>query len=356
MMRRALQNRPDARCKHRPCKVGAVHDALERSSRPGANDAFIDGDRMSKDSITVVAPATLSNLGSGFDVFGLALREPFDIIEVRRTSEKGVLIEKIEGRGAGTITLDARKNSSGVAAAAVLEQAKADFGLALSIKKGIRPCSGIGSSGASAAGGAFAANCLLDQPLRPESLVYCAAKAEQATSGSFHADNVGPSVMGGFTIIKSYDPFEILRADPPANLGVVVTMPEFLVNTKEARKVLPLRIELKSMIYQVGNASALTLGMLKGDVELVGNSMKDLIVEPARTHLNPHLKEAETAAMKAGACGAFLGGSGPCVIAIFNMDRIDGKAIAESVQKVYSDHGLKSDVWITTWGEGCRRQ
>lgn len=307
------------------------------------------------DKAVVRSPATLSNLGSGFDVFGLALREPYDVVEARRIPERKVVIEGIEGRGSGSITTDPERNSSGVAASAVLQRAKADFGVALTIRKGIRPCSGIGSSGASAAGGACAANLLLDAPLRPEELVYCAAKAEQATSGSFHADNVGPAVMGGFTIIKSYEPFEIMKVEPPANLGVVVTMPDFLVDTREARKVLPAQVGLKSMIYEVGNASSLVLGICKGDVDLVGRSMKDIVIEPARAPLNPHLGEAEEAAMRAGASGSFLGGSGPCVIAIYDRDKVEGNSIAEAVRKVYEGHGIKSDSWVTTWGEGCRR-
>jgi homoserine kinase len=132
-------------------------------------------------------------------------------------------------------------------------------------------------------------------------------------------------------------------------------MPDFLVNTREARKVLPKQVDLKSMIYEVGNASSLVLGMCRGDVDLVGRSMMDVIIEPARTPLNPHLKEAEMAAMRAGASGSFLGGSGPCVIAIHDRDKVDGSGIAEAVRKVYEGHGLKSDTWVTTWGEGCRR-
>ncbi len=310
---------------------------------------------MVMDKVTVRSPATLSNLGSGFDVFGLALREPFDVIEARRIPERKVIIEAIEGRGAESITTAADRNSAGVAAMAVLAQAKADFGVAIRIKKGIRPASGIGSSGASAAGGACAANMLLDTPLRPEDLVFSAAKAEQTTSGSFHADNVGPAVMGGFTLIKSYEPFEILRVDPPRNLGVVVTMPDFLVSTKEARKVLPAQVPLRSMIYEVGNAASLVLGMCRGDVELVGRSMMDAVIEPARAPLNHHLAEAESAARAAGASGVFLGGSGPCVIAVYDMDKRDGQGIAGAVREVYARHGLASDTWVTTWGEGCRR-
>jgi homoserine kinase len=312
-------------------------------------------DGMVMDKVAVRSPATLSNLGSGFDVFGLALREPYDVVEANWIPERGVIIEGIEGPGASSITTDAAKNSAGIAAMAVLERAGAEHGIALRIKKGIRPCSGIGSSGASAAGGAYAANTVLDKPLRSEELVLCAAKAEQTTSGSFHADNVGPAVLGGFTVIRAYDPFEIHRTDPPANLGIVITMPEFLVNTREARKVLPSSVPLKSMIFEVGNAASLALGMCRGDVDLIGRSMADQVIEPARAPLNPHLREAEAAAIKAGAAGAFLGGSGPCIIAIYDRKKVDGEGIAEAVRGVYSGNGTKSDTWVTTWGEGCRR-
>lgn len=332
-----------------------VYYGKSRFARTSMSRRASGVDDMVMDKVAVRSPATLSNLGSGFDVFGLALREPYDVIEVRRIPEREVVIEAIEGRGAESITTVADKNSAGVAAKAVLDMAQAEFGLAISIKKGIRPASGIGSSGASAAGGAYAANLMVDKPLRPEELVFSAAQAELATSGSFHADNVGPAVMGGFTIIKSYDPFEILRADPPRNLGAVIIMPDFLVSTKEARKVLPEQVGLRSMVYEVGNASSLVLGMCRGDVNLIGRSMMDAVVEPVRASLNPHLREAQNAARGAGAAGVFLGGSGPCVIAIYDMNKINGNDIAAAMRQVYADHGLASDTWVTTWGEGCRR-
>jgi len=310
---------------------------------------------MAMDRVRVASPATLSNLGSGFDVFGLALSEPYDEVGARRTEERSVVVERIEGWGAESITTDPGRNSAGAAAQAVLRRAGAEFGVALSIKKGIRPCSGIGSSGASAAGGAFAANLLLDEPLPLEEVVFCAAQAEEATAGSFHADNVGPAVMGGFTLIKSYQPFRILKIEPPASLGVVVTMPDLLVNTKEARKVLPKQVDLKSMIYEVGNASALVLGMCRGDVDLIGDSMRDLVIEPARAVLNPHLMEAEKAALDAGASGAFLGGSGPCVIAVYDKDRVRGQAVEAAVRAVYEGHSIKCNTWVTSPGPGCRR-
>ncbi len=306
---------------------------------------------MSLDEVSVIAPATLSNMGPGFDVFGLALKEPYDVITARKLPQLGVKIEKIEGKGGESISKDASQNSAGKAAMAVLQRADANFGISLSIEKGIRPCSGIGSSGASAAGGAFAANLLLERPLPPQEVVLCAASAEPGG----HADNVSPSVLGGFTIVQSYDPLEVISLKPPANLGVAVSMPDFLVSTKEARKVLPEKVDLKSMVYQVGNAAALVAGMLQGDVPLVGRSIRDKVIEPARAPLVPHLLEAERAAKEKGAVGTFLGGSGPCIIAIFDLSQMDGKEICTAVKQTYEKKGIACDSWITTWGPGCRR-
>ncbi|AGN26843.1 homoserine kinase [Candidatus Methanomassiliicoccus intestinalis] len=307
------------------------------------------------EKVKVVAPATLSNLGSGFDVFGMALSEPFDIIEARKTSEPGVIIESVEGWGAEVITLDAALNSTGVAAAEVLKKSNADFGIAFNIKKGFRPGSGIGSSGASAAGGAVAANLLLKNKLPPRDIVACAAESERVTSGSFHADNVGPCVLGGFTVIRCYEPLELKKITPPKNLGVVVVMPSFTVKTLDARTVIPKQVKLSDMIYEVGNASSLVLGMCSGDVDLIGKSMTDIVVEPSRSKLNPGLMDAKKAAIEAGAAGSFLGGSGPCVIAIFDNSLTDGKPILDAMLDSYKRANIAVDkTWITTWGEGCR--
>ncbi|MDD1747698.1 MAG: homoserine kinase, partial [Methanomassiliicoccales archaeon] len=144
---------------------------------------------MSLERVTVLAPATIANVGPGFDVFGLALGEPYDLVTVERRQGRGVKVRKVEGLGGKQVTLDPQRNTAAVAAAEVLELAKADFGLSVRIKKGVRPCSGMGSSGASAAGGAYAANLLLERPLPLEALVGCAAKGEEASSGTLHADN-----------------------------------------------------------------------------------------------------------------------------------------------------------------------
>lgn len=311
---------------------------------------------MAVDRAVVRAPASIANVGPGFDVFGLALREPYDLIAIERRESPGVKVRKVEGLGSKQVVLDPRRNTASVAAAKVLETASAGFGASITIKKGVRPCSGMGSSGASAAGGAFAANLLLDDPLESNLLVMCAAKGEEASSGSLHADNVAPSLLGGFTVIRSYDPLDVVRVTPPRDLGVVAVLPEILVPTKEARGALPRSVGLKQMVHQVGHSSALAIGMALGDMRLIGRSVDDAVVEPARERLVPHLREAEEAALKSGAIAAFLGGSGPCVAAFFDLAASDGTAIAKAVREVYVSKGIEATPWVTAWGEGCRSE
>jgi len=312
-------------------------------------------DTMSDERAVVASPCTVSNLGPGFDVFGMALRQPEDRIEARMTPEPGVVVESISGPGSEAISRDPDQNSAAVAAAVVLERGGADFGLALRITKGVRPFSGIGSSGASAAGGAYAANLLLERPLSMGEMVLAAAKGEEVIAGGLHADNVGPALMGGFVIVRSYDPLDLVRITPPSNLGVVVCMPDVSVSTKRARAVLPGTVPLKDMIFHLGHAASLAVGMRSGDVPLIGKSMRDVVIEPARAPLNPYLAEAEALARERGAAGSFLGGSGPCVIAIFDTDLVDGEGIAEALVQMYESRDTQATSWVTTWGYGCRR-
>ena len=216
---------------------------------------------MALDRAIVRAPSTIANVGPGFDVFGIALEEPSDRIEVRRTSEPGVRVESIVGVGAYAVTLDNTKNTAAVAASKVLSVAGADFGISMRIDKGIRPASGMGSSGASAAGGAYAANLLLERPLDMNMLISCASFGEEASSGSRHADNAAPALMGGFTIIRSNEPMDVMRLDPPKDLGIVACLPEFAVPTREARKRVPKTVPMHDVVHQVGHASSLVAGM-----------------------------------------------------------------------------------------------
>ena len=304
--------------------------------------------------VKVTAPATISNIGPGFDIFGMSLQNPFDVIEGRKIGS-GITISEISGPGHEGIPTDPKKNSVSIAAAEVLRRCNADFGIEIKIKKGIRPCSGIGSSGASAAGGAYLAHILTDKKLTDTEVVLCAAHAEDVTSGGFHADNVAPCILGGFTVIRSYEPFEVVRIEPPKDLGVVVAMPDIMVSTMESRKVLPHNVTVKDLVFHVGNASCMVHGMETGNIDLIGRSAQDAVFEPARTRLVPYLKEAEKVAMSVGAKASFLGGSGPCVISFFDKREMDGTIIAEKIVKLYKDNNMHCDTWVTTWGTGCKR-
>ena len=273
---------------------------------------------MADEWIRIAAPATTSNIGAGFDVFGLALKDPYDIIEGRKI-ESGIVISEVTGPGSVGIPTDPEQNSVSIAAMEVLRRCDADFGIEIKIKKGIRPCSGIGSSGASAAGGAFLAHILCGEKLSPQEVVLCAAHAEDVTSGGFHADNVAPCVLGGFTVIRSYEPFEVISIKPPENLGIVVAMPDVMVPTRESRMVLPHEVPVKDMVFHLGNAACMVY------------------------------------AMSHGAVASFLGGSGPCIISFYDKSSHQGEAIAESIVALYAENDMKCDTWITEPGSGCRR-
>lgn len=311
---------------------------------------------MSDEWIRISAPATTSNIGAGFDIFGLAIHEPADIIEGRKIPS-GMVISEITGPGAEGIPTDPKENSVTIAAQAVLDEMGADFGIEVKIHKGIRPCSGIGSSGASAAGGAYLAYVMTGEKMPMDRLIMCAAQSEKHTSGAVHCDNVAPCILGGFTIIPSYDPFEVLRIEPPEDLGLVVTLPDVMVATADARKVLPKEVPVKDLVFHTGHASAMVYGMMKGDLELIGRSVRDAVFEPARKHLVPHLAEAEKAAVDAGALTSFLGGSGPAIMAFYDRKKGEeqGRRIADAVKRVFDDAGMEADVWVTVCGTGCRR-
>lgn len=309
---------------------------------------------MKDEWVRIAAPATTSNIGAGFDVFGLAIENPCDIIEGRRIPS-GMVISSVEGPGAESIPTDPDKNSVTLAAREVLRMSGADFGIEFRIIKGIRPCSGMGSSGASAAGGAYLAHVLCGEKLPLNDVVLCAAKAEGSTSGQIHADNVAPCILGGFTIIRSYDPFEVVRVDPPKDLGLVVALPDIIVATADARKVLPEKVSVGDLVFHVGHATSLVYAMMSDDLPMIARSVADAVFEPARNHLIPHLDDAKKAAMDSGALISFLGGSGPCVMSFFDRNATDGKAIADAVRNTFENNNVKCETWVAGCGQGCRR-
>ena len=307
-------------------------------------------------AVRVFAPATVANLGPGFDVLGLALSNPGDLVEAELTSGGGVEIVEITGDG-GALTRDCEKNVAAVAAAAVLQRAGSSHGLRMRLHKQMPLASGLGSSGASSAAGAFAANELLDRPLSPLELVQCAMQGERAATGSPHADNVAPSLLGGIALVRSYDPLDILQLPVPAALHVSVVHPHWEVSTAEARALLAGRTyPLPQIVANLGDIGGFVAGLYSGNLDLIGRSINDALVEPLRSRLIPGFGAVREAALAAGAFGCSIAGSGPSVFA-FAGDGAAAAQIGAAMQAAFKGAAqLDSDLFAGPVSElGARR-
>src|SRR3989344_2231643 len=294
--------------------------------------------------IKVFAPATVANVGPGFDVFGFALGQPGDIITARKI-DSGERLTKISNP---RLPKEADKNCASIATAEVVKMANRrgiKGGVELEVEKGISLCSGMGGSAASAVGGAVAANEILGSLFSKKELLPACIVAEEAVSG-YHADNVSACLFGGFILIKTYEPLEIIQLKLPKDLICIAVNPEYEVQTKEARKVVPQQVDLKSLIRQVGNASSIIAGIALNDVKLIGRGVDDCIVEPARQHLIPGFEKVKENALDAGAYGCSISGSGPSVFAIADKS-LDAENIAKSMQAAFLEVGLKSKAYIS---------
>ncbi|MFC4439214.1 MULTISPECIES: homoserine kinase [Natrialbaceae] len=287
---------------------------------------------------TVRAPATSANLGSGFDVFGVALGTPADVVRVERASETTI---EITGAGSQYIPEDPAQNTVGAVAEALDAPAR------IRIDKGIRPSSGLGSSAASAAAAAVALNALYDRGLSREELVPIAAEGEALVSGEAHADNVAPSLLGGFTIATD-DGVTQVDADIP----LVACLPETSVSTRDARGVVPKTAAIEAVVDTVGHAATLTVGMTRDDPDLVGTGMNDEIVTPERSALIDGYEAVREAALEAGATGVTVSGAGPGILAVCHEP--DRRAIAGAMIDAFDAAGIESRAYQTTVGEGAR--
>jgi len=285
---------------------------------------------MMEKRIRVKAPATVSNLSCGFDVIGLALGEPFDIVELELTDSGSVVIEDISG--CGTLSREPGKNVVGAVLEAAVVMAGGSTGFRVSIEKGIRPGSGIGSSGASAAAAAFGANLLLGNKFTQSEIVSLAMEGERLASGSAHADNVAPALFGGITLVRSYEPLDIIELHVPAELYCVVIHPFSEVKTSVARGILDKEIPLVTAVRQWGNLAGLVAGLYSEDYSLIGRSLKDYVAEPRRSVLIKGFDKLKKSAMESGALGAGISGSGPSVFALCR-----GRESAASVMRSMSD-------------------
>lgn len=302
--------------------------------------------------VKVSAPATIANLGPGFDVFGLALAGPIDVVEARRSKKPGIAVAEISGVGAKGISKEAEKNTAAIAAAEVLKILGRSEGAELKIEKGIKPGSGIGSSGASAAAGAAAVNELFEGELSGEQLIEAAARAEEKIAGSIHYDNVTAAVVGGFTIVTSTGPLEFLKLNPPP-MKIIVAQPAVELPTMFGRKLLPQEVPLRDAISNVSRASTMVAALGAGDLRTFGKCMVDSIAEPVRIPLVPGFLDVKHAALEAGAAGAAMAGSGPSVFAILE-PKGDAEHVAGAMVKAFERAGLKCEIIITSPGKGVQ--
>lgn len=299
--------------------------------------------------VRVFAPASVSNVGPGFDVLGFALHRPGDTVEAERAGEPGVTLVEVDG-DQGRLPALATRNSASVAAQAVLRCAgvgATSAGLRLRLHKGMPLSSGLGSSGASAAAGAVAANEALGRPLAPIDLVACAMEGEKAACGAAHADNVAPSVLGGFVLVRRYHPLDLVRLPVPDGLFVAVVHPHCRVSTKEARARLAAHVfPLSAIVANAGNLGALVAALYQGDTALLGRSVADVLVEPVRATMIPGFAAVKSAAADAGSLACSISGSGPSMFAF--ADTADAAAhVAQTMRAAFrSAAGLTSDVWI----------
>ena len=294
------------------------------------------------DEVTVHSPATVSNVVCGFDCLGFALAEPFDLITVRRIEQPTIRIINRDDYGLPT---EPSKNVAGVALLAMLQVMEASFGFEVEITKGIKPGSGIGSSSASSCGAVAAANHLLGNPFTKAELVGFAMEGEKLASGAKHADNVAPCIFGGFTLVRSLDPLDIVSLTYP-QLFATVIHPQIEVKTSEARSILPTSVPLADAVRNWSNLGAFVAGLVNRDYELISKSMVDVIVEPARSPLITNFDEVKAAGIGAGALGGGISGSGPSIFMI-SSSLETAQAVRRAMKEVYSSTGIEFNLYVS---------
>lgn len=299
------------------------------------------------DEISVLAPATVANVVCGYDCLGFALSGPSDEMTVRKIEEQTVRIINHDHYGLPT---DPRRNVAGVALLAILEAADVDFGFEVEITKRIMPGSGIGSSAASACGAVVAANRLLGERYTKLELVEFAMAGEAFASGSRHADNLAPCVYGGFTLVRSTDPLDVVEIDFPPLFATVIH-PQIEIKTSEARAMLPTEVPLQSAIRNWANLGSLVAALAKGDYALIARSLEDTIVEPVRKSLIPKFDEVKAASLAAGALGGGISGSGPSVF-MLSRDEPTAQAIADEMTKIFIGSKYDFNVHISSISRG----
>lgn len=293
---------------------------------------------MGIDHIRVRVPATSANLGAGFDVFGIALGTPADVIEVQKS---GKIEIEVKGVGREHIPTDPRRNTAGIVASILEKPVK------ITIHRYIPLSSGMGSSAAPAAGVAVALNRMYDLGLSRDELVRLAAQGEKAASGVQHADNVAPAICGGFVIAHKDRVISLM----PENIGIVAVHPQIIVSTRTARALLPKKMWLGDVSFNTGSAASMVVGMMKSDIRLIGESMENRMIEPVRSRLIRGYTQVRKSALDAGAAGVTISGSGPTMLAVCRMD--EREKVAQAMMQAFENNHVRSEAFITTIGNGA---
>lgn len=293
--------------------------------------------------LKLFSPATVANVSCGFDAMGFALEGIGDEM-IFKKNESGVLqITKIEG---AQLPFDINKNAVGVVAQAMLKAHPVSYGIDIEIYKNFKPGSGLGSSAASASGTAFGINKLIGEPFTPLQLTEFAMIGEELTSGSQFADNVASAIYGGFVLIRGYNPLDVVSIPTPNDLFVTVIHPQIEIKTRDARDVLPKTVPLKSAITQWANVGGLIAGLCTSNYDVISRSLNDVIVEPVRKPLIPYFDDAKQAALRAGALGAGISGSGPTIFSL-SKGRDIADNVAEELQNVYAKTAIDFEVYVS---------
>lgn len=296
-------------------------------------------------TIRVFAPATVANVGPGFDVLGFAIDAPGDEVIVRRTSEPGVRIVDITGDG-GRLPREADRNTVTVPILQYLEEHLVEGGFEVTLHKQMPLGSGLGSSAASAVAGVYAVNAMLGSPVDRDQLLIYALEGERVACGAAHADNAAACLYGGFTLVRSNDPPDIVPLQPACDLFASVVHPHIEIRTEDSRRIMRSYVTLAKAVVQWGNVAGLVAGILQGDTALIARSMHDVLVEPIRGVLIPGFDAVKYAAFDAGALGCSISGSGPSIFAL-SADAGTAKHVASSMQQRFKQIGLDSDVYVS---------
>lgn len=304
-------------------------------------------------SVRAFAPATVANVCCGFDILGFAVDSPGDEVVLTLRDDSEIKVVAIHGDG-GRLPLDSTKNTASVAVSSLLKELGSTQGVDIELFKNLPLGSGMGSSAASGAAALVAMNHLLDNPLTREDLVHHAMESERVACGSAHADNVAPCLLGGFVLVRDYNPLDLVKIPVAHDLFCTLVHPHLELKTEDSRRVLKPTLPLKDAITQSGNIAGLMLGLIKPDFDLIGRSLKDVIAEPIRSAFIPGFNQLREKTIEAGALGFGISGSGPTVFAI-SVDHEKAMASGLVIQNQFSKYNLASDVFVSKINmEGAR--